>query len=72
MRACRSSAQQGGEGSDEASVEDELAKLQEMEGKGGNKKPGAKPKTGAKPKPGAKTGTKPKIGKKPKAGAAGK
>ena len=65
MRACKSSAQQEGtdQSGDEGSVEDELAKLQELQDKSGKKpKAGAKNKPGKKPKSGAKKGSaKPKA-----------
>lgn len=61
MRTCRSSAQQqGDEGSDdEASVEDELAKLEELQNKSGKK--GGKPKSKADAKEGVKPKRKPKA-----------
>ena len=59
MRACTSSAQQDDDG-DEASVEDELAKLQELQNQSGGGKPKGKPKAGGKPKGKRKTGGKPK------------
>ena len=67
MRACRSSAQQGAddkqsEGEESVEIQDELAKLTELQNKSGNKDEKPKPpkrtktgkKPGAKPKPGAK------------------
>ena len=60
MRACKSSAQQDDEQSgDEGSVEDELAKLTELENKSGKKpKPRAKGKSGKKTTGGAKPKSK--------------